>query len=144
MPPRALAASLVAVLVPLGAGCGVGAGGDEDDVRAVVKSYLTASLDGNGEQACAFYTDALRRRTRAQNRRACVRVVGTKTRTRLAQLPLDVRDEVEATLRNADDIDVDVTANSATARLEIPHGVMADTRLHLVRTPDGWRIDRGS
>ena len=36
MPPRALAASLAVALVPLGAGCGVGGGGDRDDVRAVV------------------------------------------------------------------------------------------------------------
>ena len=71
MPPRALAASLVAVLVPLGAGCGVGGGGNEDDVRAVVKSYIGASLDGNGRQACAFYTRELRAAVRREEP-ACV------------------------------------------------------------------------
>ncbi len=143
MPPRALAASLVAVLVPLGAGCGVGGGGIEDDVRAVVKSYIGASLDGNGRQACAFYTRELRAAVRTKSRHACPRVVGRDTRTRLAQLPFDVRDDVEETYDNPDEIDVDVTGDAkATARLETPHGVMPDTRLHLVRTPAGWRIDR--
>jgi hypothetical protein len=140
MPPRALAASLVAVLVPLGAGCGVGAGGDDDDVRAVVKSYIDASLDGNGKQACAFFTPELRAELRQANKAACRRVVGQDVRTRLAQLPFDVRDEVEETFRDADEIDVDVSEDRAGARLEIPHGVIADPRLRLVRTPDGWRI----
>jgi hypothetical protein len=142
MPPRALAASLVAVLVPLGAGCGVGAGGDEDDVRRAVKSYIAASLQGNGKQACAFYTKELRAEVRRTAKHACPRVVGKATRTRLAQLPFDVRDEVESTFADADEIDVDVIEGTrATATLEMPHGVMADTRLRLVRTPEGWRID---
>jgi hypothetical protein len=143
MPPRALAASLVAVLVPLGAGCGVGAGGDEDDVRAVVKSYIAASLDGNGRQACAFYTDELRAQVRAASRRSCRLVVGRDVRTRLAQLPFDVRDDVEETLADQNEIDVDMTDDThAKASLEMPHGVMADTRVRLVRTDEGWRIDR--
>jgi hypothetical protein len=142
MPPRALAASLVVVLVPLGAGCGVGAGGDDDDVRQVVKNYIDASLHENGRQACAFYTPELRRAVRTANKQACRRVVGKDVRTRLAQLPLDLRDEIEETFGDADEIDVDVTRDRATARLEIPHGVIADTRLRLVRTPDGWRISR--
>ena len=138
MPSRALAASLVAVLVPLGAGCGVGAGGDEDDVRSVVNHYVQASLKGNGRQACAYLTPALR--AEVGRTRACARVVGGDVRTRLAQLPLDVRDEVEDTFADPQEIEVDVTGDRARARLEIPHGVMADTRLDLVRTPEGWRI----
>jgi hypothetical protein len=143
MPSRALAASLVAVLVLLGAGCGVGAGGDEDDVRAVVKSYIAASLQGNGKQACAFMTRELRANVRRSADHACPRVVGHDTRTRLAQLPFDVREDVEQTFADADEIEVDVRDDdTAKAVLEMPHGVIADTRLHLIRTPDGWRIDR--
>lgn len=81
MPPRALVATLAVALVPLGAGCGLGAGGDQDDVRAVVSSYLDAAASGNGE-------------------------------------------------------------NRARATFAMPHSALADVRATLVRTPDGWRIER--
>ena len=149
MPPRALAASLVAVLVPLGAGCGVGGGGSEDDVRAVVKSYIGASLDGNGRQACAFYTRELGPRVRKESRHACPRVVGRDTRTRLAQLPFDVRDDVEETFDNPDEIDVDVTGDDQghrapgdAARRDARHAAAPDPHARGLADRPAWARPR--
>lgn len=42
-----------------------------------------------------------------------------------------------------DRIDVDLHGDGhAVATLEIPHHALDDTRLGLVRTADGWRIER--
>lgn len=68
-------------------GCGLGAGGDGDDVRDAVASYLTASAPGNGRQACAYLVPALRReRARAARRKGltgCPALLGTQIRYRV-------------------------------------------------------------
>ncbi len=144
MPFRALAC-FVAALVALGAGCG--GSDDEEDVRSVVSSYVEASLTGNGRQACAFYTPELRRQTKREARkhglRHCAEVVGRAVRTRIAQLPDEVRGDVEDAFSDPDELRVHLADDAhARAALEIPHGVMTDPKVMLVRTHEGWRIQR--
>ena len=147
MPPRALVATLAVALVPLGAGCGLGAGGDQDDVRAVVSSYLDAAASGNGRQACAFYTDEMRRaatrRARRQDLRNCAAMLSTTVRYRLASLPGNLRTDVRDAIADRDEIDVEMDGEDrARATFAMPHSALADVRATLVRTPDGWRIER--
>jgi hypothetical protein len=145
MPPRALAACLTFALLASGAGCG--AGGDRDDVRAVVSSYLAAAADGNGRQACAYYTAGMRRQARREARRqhmgTCARLLGTAVRYRLASLPGTVRQDVEDAIGDREEIDVDMLGpDRARATFVAPHSAVQDTRATLVRTRDGWRIER--
>ena len=145
MPPRAVAALLAFVVLPLAAGCG--AGGDEEDVRGVVASYLTAAAEGNGRQACAYYTPEMRRAARAQAREqglsSCARMLGTTVRYRLASLPGNLRRDVEAAIGDHDENDVDILGpGRARATFTAPHAAVEDTRATLVRTEDGWRIER--
>jgi hypothetical protein len=145
MPPRALAACLTFALLASGAGCG--AGGDRDDVRAVVSSYLAAAADGNGRQACAYYTAGMRRQARREARRqhigTCARLLGTAVRYRLASLPGAVRQDVEDAIGDREEIDVDMLGpDRARATFVAPHSAVQDTRATLVRTRDGWRIER--
>ena len=143
MPPRVLAAALAVAL--LASGCG--ASGDRDDVRAVVSSYLTAAAEGNGRQACAYYTAEMRRTARRKAKRqhmgSCARMLGTAVRYRLASLPGAVREDVEDAIGDREEIDVDMLGpDRARATFVAPHSAVADTRATLVRTADGWRIER--
>ncbi len=145
MLPRAVPAVLALALLMSCAGCG--AAGNEDDVRAVVSSYLAATADGNGRQACAYYTPALRRAAREQARRqhlgSCARMLGTRVRYRLASLPGAVRQDVQDAIGDREQIDVDILGrDSARATFVAPHSAVEDTRATLVRTSDGWRIKR--
>jgi hypothetical protein len=145
MPPRVLAACVTFALLASGAGCG--AGGDRDDVRAVVSSYLAAAADGNGRQACAYYTAGMRRQARREARRqhmgTCARLLGTAVRYRLASLPGAVRQDVEDAIGDREEIDVDMLGpDRARATFVAPHSAVQDTRATLVRTRDGWRIER--
>jgi hypothetical protein len=145
MPPRVLAACVTFALLASGAGCGVG--GDRDDVRAVVSSYLAAAADGNGRQACAYYTAGMRRQARREARRqhigTCARLLGTAVRYRLASLPGAVRQDVEDAIGDREEIDVDMLGpDRARATFVAPHSAVQDTRATLVRTRDGWRIER--
>ena len=118
MPPRVLAACVTFALLASGAGCG--AGGDRDDVRAVVSSYLAAAADGNGRQACAYYTAGMRRQARREARRqhigTCARLLGTAVRYRLASLPGTVRQDVEDAIGDREEIDVDMLGPDRAAR----------------------------
>jgi hypothetical protein len=145
VPSRALAACLAFALLASGAGCG--GGGDRDDVRAVVSSYLAAAADGNGRQACAYYTAGMRRQARREARRqhmgTCARLLGTAVRYRLASLPGTVRQDVEDAIGDREEIDVDMLGpDRARATFVAPHSAVQDTRATLVRTRDGWRIER--
>ena len=147
MPPRAVAAVLALALALVASCAGCGARGDRDDVRAVVSSYLAAAADGNGRQACAYYTPAMRRAARKQARRqhmgSCARMLGTTVRYRLASLPGEVRRDVEDAIGDRDEIDVDMLGpDRASATFAAPHSAVEDTRATLVRTSDGWRIER--
>lgn len=144
MRPRTLAAC---VLTALTAGCGGSAGGDEDDVRIVVSTYVQASAGGNGEQACAFYTERLRkeveRKARASGLDGCAELLGTALRYRLSQLPADVRTEVTEAIGDRDRVDVELGEEGrAQAALELPGEQVTDTRVALVREAAGWRIAR--
>ena len=145
MPPRVLAAALSVALLASGAGCG--ASGDRDDVRAVVSSYLNAAAEGNGRQACAYYTAELRRRARREAKKehlgSCARMLGTSVRYRLASLPGAVRRDVEDAIGDREEIEVDMLGpDRARATFVAPHSAVEDTRATLVRTADGWRIER--
>jgi hypothetical protein len=131
----------------VGAGCGVGAGGKQDDIRAVVASYLRAAADGNGRQAFAFYTPELRRAASRQARkrhlRSCAALLGTRVRYQLASLPGDLRRDVEHAIADREEIDVELRGEyAARATFAMPHSAMADVEATLTRTPDGWRIAR--
>jgi hypothetical protein len=145
MPPRVLAASLAVALFAFGAGCS--SDGDSDDVRAVVSSYLAATADGNGRQACAYFTAEMRRRARReakeQHMGTCARMLATAVRYRLASLPGAVRQDVEDAIADREEIDVDMLGpDRARATFVAPHSAVEDTRATLVRTADGWRIER--
>ena len=123
------------------------AGGDRDDVRAVVSRYLTASAAGNGRQACAYLVPALRREmARMAHRghlRGCPELLGTRIRYRVASLPVDLRSDVGDAFSDRDRIAVDMPdGDHATATLEMPHHALDDARFMLVRTADGWRIEK--
>jgi hypothetical protein len=146
-PSRVLAASLAVVLVPLIGGCGVGAGGDRDDIQGVVSRYLSASAQGNGRQACAYLVPALRRQmalmAHRKHLRGCPELLGTRIRYRVAALPGNLRTDVGDAFADRDRIHVDMPDDDhATASLEMPHYALDDARFALVRTADGWRIEK--
>ena len=145
MPPRVLAAALAVALAASGTGCG--AGGDRDDVRAEVSSYLSAAAQGNGRQACAYYTAEMRRQVRQEARRrhkgTCQRMMGTAVRYRLASLPGAVRRGRGGRDRRPRGVDVDMLGPDRARRLRrAATPPSRTTRATLVRTPDGWRIER--
>ena len=146
--PRVVAASLAAALILGAVGCGGGPGGAEGDVAAAVSNYVRASTAGNGEQACAYYTPALRSRidrsARSRGLDGCAQLLGSALRYRLSQLPADVRQEVEEAIGDPGRVDVDMAeeGDSAEAALELPGEAQTETRVALVRRPEGWRIDR--
>jgi hypothetical protein len=148
MPPRAGAASLACVLVVGIVGCGVGAGAGESDVQAAVSSYVRASAAGNGEQACAYYTPALRaeidRKARENGLKGCTELLGSAVRYRLSQLPGDVQRRVQDAIGDPENVDVDMgdEGDRAGAALELPGDAMTETRVALVKLPEGWRIER--
>ena len=74
---------------------------------------------------------------------SCARMLGTAVRYRLASLPGAVREDVEDAIGDREEIDVDVLGpDRARATFVAPHSAVADTRATLVRTADGWRIER--
>jgi len=146
--PRAAAASLAAALILGAAGCGGGPGGAEADVAAAVSNYIRASAAGNGEQACAYYTPELRTRidrsARGRGLDGCAHLLGSALRYRLSQLPADVRKDVEEAIGDTDRVDVDMAEGGGTAEaaLALPGEAQTETRVALVKRPEGWRIDR--
>jgi hypothetical protein len=148
VPPRVVAASLACVLLAGVAGCGVGAAAGESDVQAAVSSYIRASAAGNGEQACAYYTPALRaeidRKARANGLKGCTELLGSAVRYRLSQLPGEVQSEVREAIGDPENVDVDMgeEGDRAEAALELPGEAMTETRVALVKLPKGWRIER--
>ena len=148
MPPRVVAASLACVLLVGIVGCGVGAGAGESDVQAAVSSYVRASASGNGEQACAYYTPALRkeidRKARENGLKGCTELLGSAVRYRLSQLPGDVQSQVQEAIGDPDKVEVEMgeQGDRAEAALELPGEAMTETRVALVRLPEGWRIER--
>jgi len=148
MAPRAVAASLACVLLVGLAGCGVGAGAGESDVQAAVSSYIRASAAGNGEQACAYYTPALReeidRKARENGLKGCAELLGSAVRYRLSQLPGDVQSQVQEAIGDPDKVEVEMgeEGDRAEAALELPGEAMTETRVALVKRPEGWRIER--
>jgi hypothetical protein len=148
VPPRAVAASLACGLILGLAGCGVGAAAGESDVQSAVSSYVRASTAGNGEQACAYYTPALRaeidRKARENGLKGCTELLGSAVRYRLSQLPGDVRSKVQEAIGDPDKVEVDMgeEGDRAEAALELPGEAMTETRVALVKLPEGWRIER--
>jgi hypothetical protein len=148
MPSRVVAASLAAVLSFAIVGCGAGGGGAQGDVQATVSNYIRASVAGNGRQACAYYTPALRaqidRGAQRQGLDGCEDLLGSAVRYRLSQLPADVRAEVEEAIGDPGRVDVELTddGDRAQAALALPGEAMTETRVALVRRPEGWRIER--
>jgi hypothetical protein len=145
---RAVAASLTCVLLVGVAGCGGGAAAGESDVQAAVSSYIRASAAGNGEQACAYYTPALRdeidRKARANGLTGCAELLGSAVRYRLSQLPGDVQAEVREAIGDPENVDVEMgeRGERAEAALELPGEAMTETRVALVKLPEGWRIEQ--
>jgi hypothetical protein len=148
VPPRVVAASLACALLVGVAGCGAGAAAGESDVQAAVSSYIRASAAGNGEQACAYYTPALRaeidRKARANGLKGCTELLGSAVRYRLSQLPGDVQSQVREAIGDPENVDVDMGEEDdlAEAALELPGEAMTETRVALVKLPEGWRIER--
>jgi hypothetical protein len=148
MPPRVVAASLACVLLGGIVGCGVGAGAGESDVQAAVSSYVRASASGNGDQACAYFTPALRReidrKARENGLKGCTELLGSAVRYRLSQLPGDVQSQVQEAIGDPDKVEVEMgeEGDRAEAGLELPGDAMTETRVALVKLPEGWRIER--
>jgi hypothetical protein len=116
-------------------------------VRGVVSRYLSASAQGNGRQACAYLVPALRREVARsahwRHLRGCPELLGTRIRYRVASLPVDLRSDIGDAFGDRDRINVDLRDDDhATAVMELPHRALADARFTLVRTPDGWRIEK--
>ena len=148
MPPRAVAASLACALLAGAAGCGGGAGAGQSDVQTAVSSYIRASTAGDGEQACAHYTPALRaeidRKARQNGLSGCTELLGSAVRYRLSQLPGDVQAQVRDAIGDPDNVEVEMAeeGDRAEAALELPGEALTETRVALVKLPEGWRIER--
>jgi hypothetical protein len=139
-----IAAALVALLV----GCGdTGpASGDEGDVQTVVASYVHAAADGNGRQACAFYTARLRkeidRKARAAGLKGCTALLNSALPYRLSHLSKDVVDKVRAAIEDPGKVDVDLHGDTALAAIHLPSDELTDTRVEVIHEGEDWRIDR--
>jgi hypothetical protein len=152
MPTRLVLVVVSALLVGgcAGAAASETAPGGDADRRAVQEAtiaYLTAYLDGNGEQACGGLTDDYRRRmdarARAEGFAGCADVLGQVGVALFAQLPgADVAAAREEYLRPARVL-VELAGDRATAGYAEPEAGRVITRVALVRAPDGaWRIER--
>src|SRR4051812_825992 len=138
---------VVAVLVAVAAGCGGGlAGGDEGDVQSVGASYVRAAADGNGRQACAYYTPRLRaeidRKAKQAGLKGCTALLSSALPYRLSQLPADVSKKVREAIEDPGKVHVDMgdDGGSAKAALELPSDELTDAHVKVVRTGDRWRI----
>ena len=70
-------------------------------------------------------------------------MLSTTVRYQLASLPGNLRTDVQDAIADRDEIDVKMDGeNRARATFAMPHSALADVRATLVRTPDGWRIER--
>jgi hypothetical protein len=138
---------VAAVLAAVVAGCGGGpAGGDEGDVQTVVSSYVRAAADGNGRQACAYYTPRLRaeidRKAKQAGLKGCTALLDSALPYRLSQLPADVVEKVRDAIEDPGKVHVDMREDggSAKAALELPSDELTDARVEVVRAGDQWRI----
>lgn len=138
---------MVAVLVAAGGGCGGGlAAGDEGDVQTVVASYVRAAAEGNGRQACAYYTPRLRadvdREAKAAGLKGCTQLLSSALRYRLSQLPAGVVRKVREAIEDPGKVDVHMHGDTARAAIHLAGDQLADTRVKVVRDGDAWRIEK--
>jgi hypothetical protein len=135
------------LLLAFVAGCGGGlASGDEGEVQTVVASYVRAAADGNGRQACAYYTPRLReeidRKAKAAGLKGCTALLDSALPYRLSQLPEDVVKKVREAIEDPGKVDVDMQGQSALAAIHLPSDELTDTRVKVVHEGEDWRIDR--
>jgi hypothetical protein len=138
---------VAAVLVAAVAGCGGGlASGDEGDVQSVVANYVRAAADGNGRQACAYYTPRLRaeidRKAKAAGLKGCTALLDSALPYRLSQLPGDVSKKVREVIEDPGQVHVDMGEDGSVAKaaLELPSDELTDAHVQVVREGDDWRI----
>jgi hypothetical protein len=145
--------SLVAVCAVLLAGC-AGAAANEraaagDERRAVQErtiAYLTAYLGGDGEQACAQLLPAYRARmdarARAEGFAGCADVLGQVGPALFAELPEEDRELARRDYLRPDRVRVELAGDRATAGYTAAASGRIITRIALVRSTAGWRIER--
>jgi hypothetical protein len=147
MAGRRVVVGVVAVVVAAVAGCGDGlASGDEGDVQTVVASYVRAAADGNGRQACAYYTPRLRaeidRKAKGAGLKGCTQLLSSSLPYRLSQLPAEVGKKVREVIENPGKVDVDMHGNSALAAIHLPSDELTDAHVKVIREGDAWRISK--
>jgi hypothetical protein len=139
---------VIAVLLAAAvSGCGGGlASGDEGDVQTVVASYVHAAADGNGRQACAYYTPRLRqeidRKAKAAGLKGCTALLSSALPYRLSQLPAETARKVRDAIEDPGRVDVDMHGQSALAAIHLPSDDLTDTRVEVVHEGENWRIDK--
>lgn len=145
---RRVMGGIAAALVVLLVGCGETgpASGAEGDVQMVVASYVHAAADGNGRQACAYYTARLRkeidRKAKAAGLKGCTALLNSALPYRLSHLDKKVVDRVRAAIEDPGKVDVDMNGDSALAAIHLPSDELTDTRVEVVQEGEDWRIDR--
>ena len=133
--------SIVAIAGVALAGCG---GGDEEaapaeeQVRTVVRQYLTAVASGNGERACRTLTASGREAVVAQVTAAFADSGGVDCITAVREIRVDLTAGAKRVLLNPKVRAVRINGSLASAEVERLAGPVP-----VRREGDDWRVDRG-
>ena len=123
---------LLAVAAVAVSGCG---GGESDDVKAAVRGYLNAFVDGDGAKACSLMSTATRRRFVAQMK-------GTTKSTDCALGIEALRTQAGTALTKASIEKLefsDVKVKGKTATVKLTSGRSSSTA-RLQKEGGGWKV----
>lgn len=117
------------------AGCGSSDGGGEPGaVKATLKSYVGAVLDGDGDKACSYFTDAMKQRTYLDIRSAAPEVRSCGDALTRASRDLTATDK--DAIRDFGGFTTRVSGAHATVRIARTGRVTT-----LIRAAGRWLID---
>jgi hypothetical protein len=121
---------VLSAIAILGVGCG---GSDEDQVEDTVETYLSAVVEGDGEEACEQLSGRARRQFLDDVREFTAVGTCSETMERITdQLNEVLRDQLE----DAEVGDVTIDGETGTVRLE-----GSDRRAAMRKVDGEWKID---
>jgi hypothetical protein len=121
--------------------------GDRERIRRVVASYVSAYLDGRGDDACSFYTGELRARIEREGRRrgvrGCERVLALASNTLQSEQSARLRGQVREQLADPASVEVRFKGERGWAALRLRGSESLSGSGVLLELREGeWRIDR--
>jgi hypothetical protein len=122
----------------LATGLAVGCGGSDDDPEDVVRTYLEAVADGDGEKACDQLTGEAKRQAVDFLSSQAPEFGATSCEDGLDQLSENLGEDEKDILREPGEATVEIDGDSATVTFE-----EATTPAELTKSGDDWLISGG-